>query len=71
MAQLNYINGINVDLILELNLVENLLKSDWESDSERDLKKMFWTRSKTKPIPNSTADKTKKKNVKDKRFKLS
>ena len=62
---------MNVDLTLELNLVENLLKSDWESDRERDLKKMFWTSNKTKPIPNSTADRTKKKNVRDSKFKLS
>lgn len=64
-------NGTNVDLTLELNLVENLLKSDWESDKDKDLKKIFWTSSNTNPIPNSTADKTKKKKVKDKRFKLS
>lgn len=32
---------------------------------------MFWINIITSPIPNSTADNTKKKNVKDKKFKLS
>lgn len=32
---------------------------------------MFWNKSKTRPIPNSIAEKTKKKKVKDKIFKLS
>ena len=32
---------------------------------------MFWNKSKIRPIPNSIAEKTKKKNVKDKTFKLS
>ena len=54
-----------------MNLVEYLLNSDWESDNDKDLKKIFWTSSKTKPMPNSTADNTKKKKVKDNKFKLS
>lgn len=32
---------------------------------------VFWHNIKTKPIPNSTAEKTKKKNVKANKFKLS
>ena len=36
-----------------------------------DLKKIFCIRIITKPIPNSTADKTKKKNVNDKKLTLS
>lgn len=32
---------------------------------------MFWKSNKTKPRPNSMAEKTKKKKVKDKIFKLS
>lgn len=32
---------------------------------------IFWNNNKTKPIPNSIAEKTKKKKVKDKIFKLS
>ena len=38
-------------------------------DSER--KKIFWIKSSTKPIPNSTAESTKNKKVNDNRFKLS
>ena len=36
-----------------------------------DLKKTFCTRIRTMPIPNSTADKTKKKKVSERRFILS
>jgi hypothetical protein len=32
---------------------------------------MFWIKSKIKPKPNSIAEKTKKKNVKDNKFRLS
>ncbi len=32
---------------------------------------MFWNNNNTKPIPNSIAEKTRKKKVKDKIFKLS
>lgn len=32
---------------------------------------IFWKSNKTRPIPNSIAEKTKKKNVKDNIFKLS
>lgn len=32
---------------------------------------MFWTSIITSPIPNSTAERTKKKNVNDKKFMLS
>ena len=38
---------------------------------EAERKNIFWTKIKTIPIPNSTADKTKKKNVNDKRLILS
>ena len=69
--KVNYIKGIKEDFSLEVNLVEYLLNSDWESDKDKDLKKIFWTSNKTRPIPNSTADSTKKKKVKDKRFRLS
>jgi hypothetical protein len=36
-----------------------------------DLRKIFWISIITNPIPNSTADKTKKKKVKDKKLTLS
>lgn len=36
-----------------------------------DLRKIFWISIITSPIPNSTADKTKKKKVKDKKLTLS
>lgn len=42
-----------------------------ESDKFIDLKNMFCTSIITKPSPNSTADKIKKKKVSDNRFKLS
>jgi hypothetical protein len=32
---------------------------------------IFWNNNKTSPIPNSIAEKTKKKKVKDNKFKLS
>ena len=32
---------------------------------------MFWNNKRTRPIPNSIAEKTKKKKVKDSIFKLS
>lgn len=32
---------------------------------------IFWNSKSTKPIPNSIAEKTKKKNVKERIFKLS
>ena len=32
---------------------------------------IFWNSNKTKPTPNSIAENTKKKKVKDNRFKLS
>ena len=35
-----------------------------------DLRKIFWTKIITRPKPNSTADKIKRKNVSDKRFTL-
>lgn len=41
------------------------------SVKDKERVRVFWISNKTKPIPNSTADKTKKKNVKDKTFKLS
>ena len=37
----------------------------------KDLIKIFWNRSSNNPIPNSIAEKTKKKKVKDTKFKLS
>ena len=37
----------------------------------KDLKKIFWISIITRPIPNSTADKTKKKKVNDNRLILS
>ena len=41
------------------------------SDKCIDLKNMFWSKIITRPIPNSTADRTKKKNVSDSRLVLS
>jgi hypothetical protein len=53
------------------NLVTNL-KLFWvQSFRFIDRSKTFWTSIITKPNPNSTADKIKKKNVNDRRFKLS
>jgi hypothetical protein len=51
--------------------VEFLKKLDGLLFKEIDLKKTFCIKIITKPIPNSTADSTKKKNVKDKKFTLS
>ena len=36
-----------------------------------DLKKIFWIKIKIKPIPNSTAERTRKKKVKDSKLRLS
>ena len=63
--------GRQLDLTLEVNRVEFFIKSELESNSDKDLKKTFWTSNITSPIPNSTADSTKKKKVKDIKFKLS
>jgi hypothetical protein len=38
---------------------------------EIDLKNTFWIRIITSPIPNSTADSTRKKNVRERKFTLS
>ena len=51
--------------------MEFFIKSELESNSDKDLKKTFWTNNITSPIPNSTADSTKKKKVRDIKFKLS
>lgn len=62
---------MKLDLTLELNLVEYLIKSEFESVNERDLKKIFWINKIIKPTPNSTADRTKNRKVKESKFKLS
>ena len=59
------------DFILELKRVEYFKKSEFESISDKDLKKMFWISNKTKPIPNSTAESTKNRKVSDSRLRLS
>lgn len=43
----------------------------FESFKLTDLKNIFWIKIKTNPIPNSTAERTKKKKVRDNKFKLS
>jgi hypothetical protein len=55
------------EINLELCLDQFLLLSD----KCIDLKKMFCSNMITRPIPNSTADKTKKKNVSDNKLVLS
>ena len=59
------------DLIREENLVEFLKKLSEFVVREIDLRKIFCINMITKPIPNSTADRTKKKNVKERKFTLS
>lgn len=54
-----------------LNLLENLEKFKSFSDKDKERVKVFCNNNKIKPIPNSTADSTKKKNVKDKTLRLS
>ena len=62
---------MKLDFILELKRVECFKKSEFESIRDKDLKKTFWIRSNTKPIPNSTAERTRKRKVSDNKFKLS
>ena len=62
---------MKLDLSLVENLLECLVKSDSVSDKERERKKTFCNNNSTKPIPNSTADNTRNKNVKDNRLMLS
>jgi len=66
-----YFQFILFKKIDDLNLVANLEKLKSPSLSDNDLVKVFCINNKTKPIPNSTAERTKKKNVMDKTFKLS
>ena len=63
--------GIKFDLTRELNLVECLRKSELVSVRDKDRKNMFCINNRMSPIPNSTADKTRKRNVRDIKFKLS
>ena len=57
--------------INDLNLFVNFVKLVSFSIRFKDLVKVFWNNNKTNPNPNSIADKTRKKKVSDKRFKLS
>lgn len=71
ISKINYFQFILFKKIKDLNLLENLEKFKSLSFKDKDLVKVFCINKSIKPIPNSTADKTKKKNVKDKIFKLS
>lgn len=62
---------MKLDLTLDANRVEYLVKSVSESDKDSDLKNIFCSSSITNPIPNSTADKTKNKKVSDSKLMLS
>jgi len=53
------------------NLLENFKKLVSLSVKLIDLVIIFWKSKRTRPIPNSIAEKTKKKNVKANMFKLS
>ena len=55
----------------EANLVEFLKKLSELVVRDMDLRKTFCISMITKPIPNSTADNTRKKNVKERKFTLS
>ena len=59
------------DLILEINLVEFLKQLVLLFVKDIDLKKIFCISIITRPIPNSTADRTKKKKVKERKLTLS
>lgn len=59
------------DFIREANLVEFLKKLSELVVKDIDLKKTFCINIITKPIPNSTADSTRKKNVSERKFTLS
>lgn len=52
-------------------MLENLKKLISFSDKLKVLFKRFWSNNKTKPIPNSTAERTRKKKVRESTFKLS
>ena len=54
-----------------MNRVDCFKKSELLSVNDNDLKNTFWIKSNIKPIPNSTAERTRKKNVRDIKFKLS
>lgn len=57
------------NLLLNLRAIFALF--DEESVKLIDLRKIFCTNIITRPNPNSTAESTRKKNVKDRRFRLS
>lgn len=61
-----YFHFILFKKITDLNLLANFEKLKSESVKDKVLVIVFWINNKIKPIPNSTADKTKKKKVKDK-----
>lgn len=67
----SYNQGIVLLLILDINRRLCLSQFLPESLSCVDLKKIFWISIITRPIPNSTADNTRNKNVKDNKFTLS
>lgn len=67
----NYSHGVCTVLSLFKNLVLYFTSFLELSFKLSDLVKTFCTKSRTKPTPNSTADKTKKKKVKDKKLALS
>jgi len=62
-------------LLDSLNLEENLelcfSQFTFKSFKFMDLRNIFWVNISTRPIPNSIADNTKKKKVREIRFKLS
>jgi hypothetical protein len=57
--------------IIDLNFVENLEKFKSFSLKDNERVRTFCINSKIRPIPNSTAESTKKKKVNDKTLRLS
>lgn len=68
---ISYIHGWFTVFKFLVNRVENFIQEELPSFKLRERIKMFCSNINIKPTPNSTADKTKKKNVKDKKFILS
>jgi len=68
---INYNHGVCTVLSLFKNLVLYFTSFLELSFKLSDLVKTFCTKSRTNPTPNSTADKTRKKKVKDKKLALS
>lgn len=67
----SYFQFILFKKTVDLNLLENLEKFKSKSVKERVLVIVFWISKRINPIPNSTADNTKKKKVRERTLILS